>query len=59
MFTDSTLSGVCWFLKRRGYVVLQLKGLVPDGVEAAFDGLGLLFALAAWIWDQFELHVGV
>lgn len=38
---------------------LQFKGLVPGGVEAALDGLGLLFTLTAWVWDQFELHVGV
>lgn len=38
---------------------LQFKSLIPGGVEAALYGLGLLLALAAGIWDQFELHVGV
>lgn len=38
---------------------LQFKGLIPGGVEAALYGLGLLFTLAAGIWDQFKLHVGV
>lgn len=38
---------------------LQFKGLVPGGVEATLDGLGLLFGLIARVWDQFELHVGV
>lgn len=39
--------------------VSQFKGLVPNRVEAALYGLGLLFTLAAGIWDQFEFHVGV
>lgn len=39
--------------------VLQSEALVPGGVEAAFDGLGLLFALALGIWDQFEFDVRV
>lgn len=38
---------------------LQFKGLIPGGVEAALDGLGLLFTLAAGVWDQFKLHIGV
>lgn len=38
---------------------LQFKSLVPDGVQAALYGLGLLFAFAAGIWDQFEFHVRV
>lgn len=40
-------------------LVLQFKGLVPDRVEAALDGLRLLFALTPRVWDQFQLHVGV
>lgn len=38
---------------------LQFKGLVPGGVEAALDGLGLLLALVARVRDQLQLHVGV
>lgn len=38
---------------------LQFKGLIPGGVEAALYGLGLLFTLAAGIWNQFKLHIGV
>lgn len=38
---------------------LQFEGLIPDGVEAALYGLGLLFTLTAGIRDQFKLHVGV
>lgn len=38
---------------------LQFKGLIPGGVEAALDGLGLLLALVARVRDQFQLHVGV
>lgn len=37
----------------------QFEGLVPGGVEAALDGLGLLFALVARVRDQLQLHVGV
>lgn len=39
--------------------VLQSEGFIPGGVEATFDGLGLLLALALWIWDQLELDVRV
>lgn len=39
--------------------VSQSERLVPGGVEAAFDGFGLLLALALGIWDQLELDVGV
>lgn len=38
---------------------LQFKGLIPGGVEAALDGLGLLLALVARVRDQLQLHVGV
>jgi len=37
----------------------QREALVPGGVEAASDGLGLLLALTLWIWDELELDVGV
>lgn len=37
----------------------QSEGLIPGGVEATFDGLGLLLALTFGIWDQLELDVGV
>lgn len=40
-------------------IVLQFKGLVPGGIEAALHSFGLLFALTSGIWDQFKLHVGV
>lgn len=39
--------------------VSQSKSLVPGGVEATFDGFGLLLALTLGIWDQLELDVGV
>ena len=39
--------------------VLQGEALIPGGVEATFDGLGLLLALTLGIWDQLELDVGV
>ena len=38
---------------------VQLEGLVPGGVQVALDGAGLLFALAAWVRDELQLHVGV
>lgn len=38
---------------------VQFEGLVPGGVQAALDGLGLLLALAARVRDQLQLHVGV
>lgn len=41
------------------FEALQFKGLIPGGVQAALYGLGLLFTLAAGVWDQFKLHVGV
>lgn len=37
----------------------QIESLIPGGVEATFDGLGLLLALTLWIWDELELDVGV
>lgn len=39
--------------------VLQSEGLIPSGVEATFNGLGLLLALTLGIWDELELDVGV
>lgn len=39
--------------------VLQSEGLIPGGVEATFNGLGLLLALTLGIWDELELDVGV
>lgn len=39
--------------------VLQSEGLVPHGVQATFDGLGLLLALTFGIRNQLELDVGV
>lgn len=39
--------------------VSQGEALIPGGVEATFDGLGLLLALTLGIWDQLELDVGV
>lgn len=38
---------------------LQSEGLVPCGVEATFNGLGLLLALTLGIWDELELDVRV
>lgn len=40
-------------------MVSQFEGLVPGGVEAALDGLCLLFALTSGVWDQFQLHIRV
>lgn len=40
-------------------LVSQFEGLVPGRVEAALDGLRLLFTLTPRVWDQFQLHVGV
>lgn len=45
--------------KYKGEVILQSEGLIPGGVEATFDGLSLLLALALGVWDQLELDVGV
>lgn len=39
--------------------VLQSEGLIPHGVQATFDGLGLLLALTFGIRNQLELDVGV
>lgn len=46
-------------LKLQNSGVLQGEAFVPDRIQATFDGLGLLLALALGIWDQFELDVGV
>lgn len=39
--------------------VSQSEGLVPGGIEATFDGPGLLLALALGIRNKFELHIGI
>lgn len=39
--------------------VLQSEGLVPHGVQATFDSLGLLLAFTFGIRNQLELHIGV
>lgn len=39
--------------------VSQSESVVPGGVEATFDGFGLLLALTLGIWDQLEFDVGV
>lgn len=51
------------FTQKESYVrqkgVSQSEGLVPRGVEGAFDGLCLLLALTLGIGNQLELDVGV
>lgn len=45
------------YVQQKG--VSQSEGLVPRGVEGAFDGLCLLLALTLGIGNQLELDVGV
>lgn len=37
----------------------QGETLIPDRIERGADGLGLLFAVALGVRNQFELNVGV
>lgn len=39
--------------------VSQSESFIPGGVEATFDGFGLLLALTLGIWDQLELDIGI
>lgn len=37
----------------------QSETLIPDGIECRANGLGLLFAVALRIWNQFQFNVRV